>query len=67
MAVHGRASNGALPFCFGAVAALPVRSYYLVKPEHRNRHTVAKSVTKWWLAPPHHPQLRFRFFLPPAS
>jgi hypothetical protein len=45
MAVHGRASNGALPFCFGIVAALPVRSYYLVTPEHRNRHPVATGRT----------------------
>jgi hypothetical protein len=45
MAVHGRASNGALPFCFGIVAARPVRSYYLVTPEHRNRHPVATPTT----------------------
>ena len=32
------------------------------RPEQCNRHAVAKSITDLWLAPPHHPQLRFRFF-----
>jgi hypothetical protein len=62
VAVYGRASNGALPFCFDVVAEWLVGSYYLVTPEHRNRHAVVKSVTTLWQAPPHHPLLRFRFF-----
>jgi hypothetical protein len=62
MAVHGRASNGALPFCFGAVAARPVRSYYLVTPEHRNRHPVAKPTHTCDRPPSHHLLLRFHFF-----
>lgn len=46
MAVYGTASNLALPLLVGSLDAILHGDYNLTKPEHCNRHTVAKLVAR---------------------